>query len=64
MKYHYNPHAGRSDLPGQLEISGTSERMAQLAQLKSAAPMRATKEQKPCDHGLFSDDANQLDLLK
>ena len=34
-----------------------------LLKLKAAAPMRPRKDQKPCDVGLFSDDADQLDLV-
>lgn len=32
--------------------------------LNAAKPMRGRKPQKPCVIGLFSDDANQLDLVE
>lgn len=52
----------RSNLPGQLELPKTEERLADLARLKAAAPLRPVKPQIPCDHGLFSDEALQIDL--
>lgn len=55
--------AGRSDLPGQMELPQTEQRAAELAKQKAAAPMLAPKPQKPCDVGLFSDNAAQIDLL-
>jgi len=54
----------RHTLPGQLDIPQTEERVAELARLKAAAPMRPAKPQKPCDVGLFSDDADQTDLIE
>lgn len=53
---------GRSNLPGQVEIPQTEPRPVELAKLKAAAPMRPTAPQKPCDHGLFSDEQLQIDL--
>jgi hypothetical protein len=35
-----------------------------IAERKWSAPVKAPKPQKPCDIGLFSDDANQLDLCE
>jgi hypothetical protein len=37
---------------------------AALAQRKANSPLMAAKPQIPCDHGLFSDEANQLDLIE
>lgn len=37
---------------------------AALAQRKANAPLKPRKEQKPCDVGLFSDEANQIDLIE
>jgi hypothetical protein len=54
----------RHNLPGQLDMPQTEERAAELAKLKAAAPMRPVKPQKPCDVGLFSDDADQMDLIE
>lgn len=62
MKYRFDPDRGRSDLAGQMELPQTGQRLADLAKRKAAEPMRATKEQKPCDHGLFSDEQMQIDL--
>ena len=33
-----------------------------IAQRRANAPLRASKAQQPCDHGLFSDDARQRDI--
>lgn len=53
----------RSDLPGQLSLPDTGERMGELARRKAAAPLRPGKPQAPCDIGLFGDEAAQLDLV-
>lgn len=50
----------RVDLPGQLEIPAISP----LVQRRAAQSMVPDKPQKPCDIGLFSDDAAQLDLVE
>jgi hypothetical protein len=42
-------------IPGAEQIS--------LARLKARQPLRPTKAQKPCDIGLFSDEADQLDIV-
>ena len=54
----------RNTLPGQLDLPDTAERMAELARNKAAAPLMAPKPQQPCDIGLFSDEANQTDLIE
>ena len=36
--------------------------MATLAQRKANSPLMAPKPQIPCDHGLFSDERDQIDL--
>lgn len=36
----------------------------QIAERKAQEAMRATKAQKPCDIGLFSDEAVQIDLVE
>lgn len=54
----------RVDLPGQMELPQTAAQSAELARRKAAAPLLATKTQKPCDIGLFSDEAAQLDLVE
>jgi hypothetical protein len=40
-----------------------SDDQAELARRKAAAPLRPRKEQIACDHGLFGDDARQIDLV-
>lgn len=45
-------------LPGAERISDREH-----AQRKIDTALRATKPQKPCDHGLFSDASAQTDLL-
>jgi hypothetical protein len=39
-----------------------SRDQAALAQRKANSPLMAPKPQIPCDHGLFSDERDQLDL--
>jgi hypothetical protein len=60
-----SPHkpGPRVDLPGQLELPDTGEDMAGLAKLKGGSPLKPTAPQKPCDIGLFSDNAAQIDLV-
>jgi hypothetical protein len=53
----------RSDLPGQLDLPDTAADNAGLVKLMASAPLRAPKPQQPCDIGLWSDDARQIDLL-
>jgi hypothetical protein len=47
----------------QTELPGTAADVAGLLRLKAAAPIKPRKPQQPCDVGLFSDDADQLDLV-
>jgi hypothetical protein len=54
--------AGLSYLPGQTEIPGTAP--ACPARRLAQAPLRPSRPQLPCDHGLFSDEAAQLDLVE
>jgi hypothetical protein len=34
----------------------------EIGRRRANAPLQASKAQQPCDHGLFSDDARQLDI--
>jgi hypothetical protein len=34
-----------------------------LAERRAALPLKPKAPQRPCDHGLFSDEASQLDLV-
>lgn len=45
-------------------MAGTSPDIAGLLRLKAAAPIKPRKPQQRCDVGLFSDDADQLDLVE
>lgn len=54
----------RHTLPGQLDLPDTPERMGDLARQRAAAPLRPSRPQLPCDHGLFGDEASQLDLIE
>ena len=47
----------------QTEMQCTSADIAGLLRLKAAAPIKPRKPQLRCDVGLFSDDADQLDLV-
>jgi hypothetical protein len=44
-------------------IKQTAPDVAGLLRLKASAPIKPRKPQIPCDVGLFSDDADQLDLV-
>lgn len=56
---------GISDLPGQLELGGCEhEPSRRQLQRKADAPLKPEVPQKAPDHGLFSDDARQLDLVE
>lgn len=57
--FHFEPGA---DGKPQAVLPG-AERES-LAKVRASAPMRPRKPQKACDHGLFSDDADQLDLCE
>ena len=35
-----------------------------IAERQWAAPIRAAKPQQPCDHGMFGDEKDQLDLCE
>lgn len=48
----------------QLAMPGTSPDVGGLLRLKAKAPMMAPRPQRPCDIGLFSDEADQLDLCE
>jgi hypothetical protein len=48
----------------QTEMPGTSPDIAGLLRLKAAAPIKPRKPQLPPDIGLFSDEADQLDLCE
>lgn len=64
--YQIGPYRNRKDAiaAAQLRIDGTAPDPAGLAKRLAAAPMRPSKPQAPCDVGLFSDDADQLDLVE
>lgn len=48
----------------QGEMPGTSPDIGGLLRLKAAAPIKPRKPQARCDIGLFSDEADQLDLVE
>jgi hypothetical protein len=52
----------RSDV--QTSLPGTAADVGGLLRQKAAAPIKPRKPQVPCDHGLFSDEADQLDLCE
>jgi hypothetical protein len=54
----------RIDLPGQMELPQTEERQGAFLKMKASSPMQSVAPQKPCDIGLFSDEANQTDLIE
>lgn len=48
----------------QPSFPGTAADVGGLLRIKAAAPIKPRKPQSPCDHGLFSDEADQLDLVE
>lgn len=46
----------------QMQIPDTPADVAGTLRRRADAPIMAPGPQKPCDVGLFSDDADQLDL--
>lgn len=52
----------RTTDPRQCDLAGTAPDPAGIARKLASGPLRASKAQIPCDHGMFSDDAAQLDL--
>ncbi|MDO8596402.1 MAG: hypothetical protein Q7R45_07245 [Sulfuricaulis sp.] len=58
------PTRGRLDAD-QLDIPGAEhEPIRGTLERKARAPLKPQTAQKPCDDGLFSDTANQLDLME
>jgi hypothetical protein len=50
--------------PKQIKVPGTEPlTSAEMAKRQAAAPLRPIVAQKPCDVGLFSDNAAQVDLI-
>jgi hypothetical protein len=49
--------------PRQMQLDHTASNPAGLARKLAAAPLKPRKPQAPCDVGLFSDEADQLDLV-
>lgn len=58
----YEP--GADGLPQAVLPGAERASEAEVARLRNSAPLKPAKPQKPCDHGLFSDDANQQEMFK
>jgi hypothetical protein len=59
--FHFEPGADgkpQAVLPGAERVTE-----ADIARNRALASLKPAKPQKPCDHGLFSDDANQKELF-
>jgi hypothetical protein len=53
-----------STRPEQLEVPGAAPLTGpQTAQRRALQPLRLKAAQEPCDVGLFSDEAQQIDLI-
>jgi len=50
-------------LPGQMDLPETEPTSAQWLAYKAANTLKPSKPQLPCDVGLFSDNAAQIDLI-
>lgn len=48
----------------QTELPGAGPDLGGMLRQKAAAPIKPAKPQQPCDVGLFSDEADQLDLVE
>jgi len=55
---------GVSYLPGQTNLPQTEPSEHQWMAARCAIQLKPSKAQLPCDIGLFSDEANQLDLIE
>ena len=51
-------------LPGQLDMPEIDAIGSAIVQRKANSRLIPSKEQKPCDIGLFSDDSAQIDLVE
>ncbi|MES2166601.1 MAG: hypothetical protein V4458_06150 [Pseudomonadota bacterium] len=45
-------------------LNPTQNDQAVVAQRRAASPLKPKVPQRPCDVGLFSDEADQLDLVE
>lgn len=54
-------HRSRFD---PLRMAGCEPDVAGLLRIRAAAPIKPRAPQAPCDVGLFSDEADQLDLCE
>jgi hypothetical protein len=59
----HKPIAGVSYLPGQTELPGAERDLRVRAKQLAGQGLKPQKAQLPPDHGLFSDEASQADLL-
>lgn len=48
----------------QIAMQQLEQDIAGLLRIKAAAPIKPRKPQSACDIGLFSDEADQLDLVE
>lgn len=48
--------------PRQCDLPDTAPDVASMLRKRAQEPLRPGKPQAPCDVGLFSDEADQLDL--
>lgn len=60
-KFHFEP--GADGMPQAILPGAEQAADAVLAQRRAVAPLRPKAIQRPCDAGLFSDDAKQQDLF-
>lgn len=51
-------------MPRQASVAGTGPDMAGMLRKRASAPLKPRKPQAPCDVGLFSDEAEQLDMCE
>jgi hypothetical protein len=45
-------------------VREADRRNVTLAKRRALAPLKPAKPQQPCDHGLFSDDMDQVEMFQ
>jgi hypothetical protein len=61
-QFHFE--VGADGLPQAVIPGAEAARGASLAQMRANLPLRPKRPQRACDVGLFSDEADQLDLVE
>lgn len=60
--FHFEP--GADGKPQAVFPGAERATQADLAKRQAKAPLKAKAHQRPCNHGLFSDDSKQAEMFK